>query len=294
MVNVKEKVIKKKATIQSTFEEIMVNVDFCSVVDIDNEIANRLGISVNSVRGTTFGTSDKFTSQPWFTKKYKKVMIHTINGKQSCIINKELFAIKLTEDSGNKLGASYDSEEKKKARVHIYKETLSKKSPYILTMGGEKGLDIKYALEKNDNCDIINIEKKKPVFELYKELGYNTTDFNTDMLNFLSSIINSNKFDLINYDSFGYISKNMNDTLVLINEHKRTKYLALTVQHMKKGFRNTGEFAKFIRMKYKDSDNSQFECIMDIMTNYVLVSEYHYKQSKTSKPMVVYKFKLKK
>jgi hypothetical protein len=42
----------------------------------------------------------------------QKRMVNTINGKQSCIINRDLVGVILTDDSGNKLGTSYDSEEK--------------------------------------------------------------------------------------------------------------------------------------------------------------------------------------
>ena len=60
-----------------------------------------------------------------------------------------------------------------------------------------------------------------------------------------------------------------------------------------KKIRNYGEFAEFVRNKYKDYDDPTLSYIKDIMYNYDFISEYTYKQPNVKKGMRILQFKIK-
>jgi len=193
---------------------------------------------------------------------------------------------------------SYDTEGKREARkngVEKYLKKFKKSNPIVLTMAGPKALDVKSLLKIKPTTIIHNVDNNPAVLEASMKLKL-------PMLNYFGSISSlvenmpEEYYDIINYDSDGYLSDEMAKTLKIINRKRAAKYVCLTLQNLK-NIRNHGKFANYLKEKYGRYDNPTLMYLYtEPMTNYEIVDDFTYNRNQDnimSKNMrtIVYKRK---
>lgn len=284
---------KNNITIKDAMKTILSNdkINMIYVNDLINQVSKMTGYSKESVRGSSIGSTDKFMSESWFFENY--LYLPQDNGVQAMII-KHKFLDKARNYRDNKpITKCYNSEEKKLARKFIFDNIKNINNPKILTFASEEGLDVKYIFEINKTAKIDNIERSNEILKKYKLLKLKTKDYNMTLSKFLQKRKNYKQYDLINYDTVGYLCKYISDDLEIINKYKKTNNLFLTIQDVKK-IRNYGEFAETIRNRYVGCEDPTLSYITDLMTNYNFISMYNYRQSGLKIGMRILHFEVKK
>lgn len=281
-------------TTKSVIKEILFNIDFIYLSDLINKAAKETGYTKTSIRGTTFGSVVKYISEKWFYDNFvyypQKDTNKPIIFKKSFINNVILF------NERKPITVSYNTEPKKEARLHIFKNIQNIENPTVLTMASEEGFDVKLIKKLNPSARIYNVEKNKEILEEYKKNKsknkLKSIDFHGTLNKFLLKRKNYKPFTLINYDTVGYLCQSISDDLLFINKYRKCEYLFLTISNIKK-IRNRGHFAEYVKSKYIEHDNPTMAYIKEEMTNYHIISNYHYKQDHCKVGMQVIGFKLK-
>ena len=177
--------------------------------------------------------------QKWFLEKYYKT---EVDGERAFkLIEKN----KTEYDSGNHSdgNVNYETDVKKHERIESLKPIFGKKDPFVLLMPSTKGYDVREVTQKTTDPTIYCVERDAKNLETYKELNFNTKNFQTTMNKFLKMYCSSDnlfnmdnfgrptfkRFDLIFYDSQTDNSQELNEDLELINKKMATVFLSLTV-----------------------------------------------------------------
>jgi len=261
-------------------------------------VANKKKISVASVNGTLYGGN--ITPMPHKLMGSKEFKKNWVTCKSST--GQVRFVRKTSKKNKPEehVILSYDTEGKREARkngVEKYLKKFKKTNPIILTMAGPEALDVKSLLNVKPNAIIHNVDNNPNVLEFSMKLGL-------PMLNYfgnISSLVENmpkEYYDIINYDSDGYLSNGMAETLKTINRKRAGKYVCLTLQNLK-NIRNHGKFANYLREKYGKYDNPTLMYLYtEPMTNYEIVDAFTYNRNQDnmrSKSMrtIVYKRKEK-
>lgn len=281
--------MSSKITIKSVIKDILFTLkeDYILLTDLISQTSKITGYTYASVYGSSFLGTDKFVVEDWFISSYALLNKDTLPRRiaKKSYLERIGFIVK-------NLAISYDSKPKVKAREFIFNEITGIDRPRILTLAGEQGLDVKMVMERSKNPNIDNVEKYTNILEKYQELNYPTNDHKMSFTKFIRAH-QYRKYDLMNYDTMGYLWKYIAADMLYINLNKMTNCVCLTLTNIKK-IRNHGPFADFVREKYEDFDDPTKSYLVDIMTNYDLVSEHKYKQRfKKGNGMRIFKFKLK-
>ena len=250
--------------------------------DLVKNISIKTNKKYGSARGTLF-IGDKHTNETLNGTDF--VFIKTPNG--SYIIRKNTDVYDLYKD----YIYSYNTEEKQKSREFIFSHIYD--GDTIMTFSGSEGLDISFLRSNYNNITIYNIEKNNTYYNMYLNTEYSDTTINYN-INFFDFYKNNNKyFNLLNYDSISYLCESVSKDIILMNEKPNSDILAITLLKVEEGVRNTGNFAKTIRNKYKNSKQITTDYLKDTLTNYEHIDTYEYKRDKNTQPMKVYIFKNK-
>lgn len=254
-----------------------------SSVEFRKHVAKLAGVSTEVVRGTIMSCSGgKLMGEPYFKNNW--IMVQ----KPSRLIRKSY-----ADKHGIKeYTLSYDTPTKHKTREMILAPILksTKRISTMLTMASSEGLDVKSVLDKKPNTKIVNIEYKKEVLDQYKTNGFNTEDYLLKSTDFLKN--DKRKFDLINYDSMSYLCDYIAEDLKLINDDKRTKYLAITMLNIE-GIRNHGAFASYMRETYQKDKTPTSSFLKEVLNNYEKIEEEVYKREVGARSMKMTMWKLK-
>lgn len=233
------------------------------------------------VRGTICGTtSSKLFGDPKFQKKYAE-----IKGSPVTIYRKPV----PPELENQQHTQNYNSPTKQKVREKIFSYIGDKKNVKILTMGSKEGLDVKHVFSINACAKVYNVERDAETLKEYQKNNFPTIDILANLDDAIDEI--KDKLDIFNYDSIGYASAQMHDTLEKINSKKMTEYFALTMQDIQ-NFRNHGRWVTWARKKYSGKKPTE-EWLIATMNNYQIIKKIHYRKDERSLRMVVYILKLK-
>ncbi len=283
--------LKKLSTIGCA-HVILENVvgDELSPIDLVNFIFTHTGMSKASINGTLWGND--MTPPPWKlmgTEEFKNgwFMAKTSTGQRRMIrLN--------SKTSYTPIVPSYNTSGKQKARsmgAEFYLKKFRKKNPKILTMASEFGYDVKGFLNIKPESIIYNVENNLNVLNTIMKQKLPIVTYYGSLFKMIENMPNE-YFDIINYDSDGYVSDSMDKTLKLINQKRSAKYVCLTIQDHK-SFRNHGTFADRCRKQY----NSVMEYLeQEPMTNYIIDKTFTYNrkpQGEKSARMRVVIYKLK-
>ncbi len=259
-------------------EEILANTTSNSFkkIELTKLVAVKKGISNESASGTLWGCDIYSPGHKLMGRRSVKenwIRVSTKDGGRIVRINSPAYNPKEV------LNLSYDTEGKQLARAEGPEwclRKLGKRPVNILTMAGAEGHDVKRFLEINPMSRIDNVEKNRNIFEAIAEKNFPNMDNHcSDMRSFL--IDNTDKFfDVINFDSDGYVSQSLDNTLKVIDEYQMADFVCLTIQNLK-NFRNTGEFIIALRRKYAGYDDPTKEYIEnDVLFNYDIVKDFVY------------------
>ncbi len=256
-------------------EEILANTTSYEFrkCELSKLVAEKIGISPESASGSLWGCDIYPLTHKIMGRK--SVKENWIRSKSGNIVKIGSIAYNPKEV----LNLSYDTEGKQLARAEGPEwclRKLGKRPVNILTMAGAEGHDVKRFLEINPMSRIDNVEKNRNIFEAIAEKNFPNMDNHcSDMRSFL--IDNTDKFfDVINFDSDGYVSQSLDNTLKVIDEYQMADFVCLTIQNLK-NFRNTGEFIIALRRKYAGYDDPTKEYIEnDVLFNYDIVKDFVY------------------
>lgn len=250
--------------------------------DLVKNISIKTNKKYDSTRGTLF-IGDEHTNETLNGTDF--VFIKTHDG--SFIIRKNTDVYDLYKD----YIYSYNTEEKQKSREFIFSHIYDGDS--IMTFSGSEGLDISFLRSNYNNITIYNIEKNSTYYNMYLNTEYSdtTVNYNIDFFDFYKN--NNKYFNLLNYDSISYLCESVSKDIILMNEKPNSDILAITLSKVEEGVRNTGNFAKTIRNKYKNSKQITTDYLKDTLTNYEHIDTYEYKRDVNTQPMKVYIFKNK-
>lgn len=257
-------------------------------------VAKYKNISVASVRGSLWGGDltprpHKLMGTPVFKRGW--FMGRHATGKKKLIkigVKTTYLPIKPT----------YDTPEKQKARRRGGEACLklcNTNKPKILTMASEHAHDVHGFLAVKPKSIVYNVENNPLVFAKVLKLDLPMTSRLCDISTIVEDMPD-NFFDLINYDTDGYASQMMDDTLKTINRKRSAKWVCVTFQDLKQ-FRNHGKFATRCREQYGNYDNPTMEYLKtEPMTNYKLTRSFTYNRSPDGMPSanmrtVVYRLK---
>ncbi len=263
--------------LKSTQEDVLFSNTF------RNNMATRCGTSSEVIRGSIMSCSGgKLMGEPYFKENW--IMIQ----KPSRLVRKSY----ANTHNIKAYSLSYDTPAKHKTREMILSPILksTKKISTMLTMASSEGLDVKLVLDKKPNTKIVNIEYKSEVLQEYKKNGFNTEDYLCKSTEFLKR--DTRKFDLINYDSMSYLCEYIAEDLKIINDDKRTNYLAITMLNIE-GIRNHGQFAEHMRTAYADDKTPTSTFLREVLSNYEKVNEEVYKRESGARSMKMTMWKLK-
>ena len=186
----------------------------------------------------------------------------------------------------------YACAEKQEMREWIFKDILHKyPKAKILTMCGKDGLDVEFVLGHCKSARITTVEREAVVRETYAKRGFPTTDFAGTMDEFLA-VNSSERFSLINYDTYSYLCKSTAETMHKMNAQRSAEYIVITMQNCK-GFRNVGEYQTLLRGLYGHLDDPTQAAMKDVLSNYDLIAEKVYAGSGSHQKMRMFKFKVK-
>lgn len=189
---------------------------------------------------------------------------------------------------------TYDTKEKQKARsrgIESYLKKYNGNNPIILTMAGSHGYDVKRFLKIKPGAIIYNAESNPTVFDTIKKQKLNMLNYYGDISKLVENTADQ-FFDMINFDTDGYVSQRSDKTLNIINKKRAGRIVCVTIQDLKR-FRNHGEFADFLRKRYKSTLDYLTH---GPMTNYNIIDTYVYKRNPDdpgSKSMRVIVFEVK-
>ena len=274
-------------------------------------ISNDTEKSLESVRGSTFGHTDKFRSQSWFIENF--VFIKDSNGKW--VIKWKKFATPEEIESMN-IRVDYNTDEKQKAREYVFGDLDGVEKPFIMTFAAEKGYDVQYLLNICPDSMIFNLEKSQKILDTYKENNFPTINFLGNVAEFVGNLLDKpdskptksfnsfslirnearevinfiKRFDRIYYDSMSYLCEMMDTDLGYINQYKLGDYLFVTVQGKK--IRNKGVFATVSRETTKGMEDPTLFLIKDKLFNYTYEGCFEYVGSGGRGKFRVLKFKL--
>ena len=272
-------------------EFVMEKRDFIHSTEAIKLIAKKTGKTKASVSGSCFmqGPRKFFNRMDFLTEfgfvatKPKGYMIY----RRSYA---EKYGIELDVDV-----VDYNNLEKAKARELTFRSVKSLRYPKVVTFPNRNGYDVNYIKALNPNAIIYGVEHDENILAEYKaKCKFNDIVlYQSDISKFLQQQTN-NHFDIIFYDCRSYMAKNMAGDLKLINKHKLSNEIAITLDHLKTP-RNKGHYIKMFKIKNKHNEEyPQLEEIFEYLSNYQLLEELHYigcHANKKSK-MVVLKFKL--
>ena len=220
-----------------------------SIPDLVSKISIDTGHTYESVRCNTFRYTGILPN--WFYNEYT----HQRNGR-----GRTSYVIRGNSERELKFNKDF---------VYDFLFDISSKSLkgisndlVVTTFPGITGEDVKYLLDRgfsNINC----IEKNVNHFNKYKELKYNTNDYNDSFDNVIRNLYT----DILYYDSCALFSKCHQDDLEIIN--------TLDLQYVYLTFKNI-ESKKMCRR------------IKNILSNYKYIDKMEY-VSRTQK-MIVYKY----
>jgi hypothetical protein len=257
------------------------------VRDFFKIISNMTGYSTESIRGSSLGLSnDKFVKENWFTDNF--VYLKRDEKHPARIVSKNYLKNSQIKFENY---ISYNSVSKNNARKFIFNDIKNIENPIVLTMAGECGFDVKLIKQINKRAIVYNVERDENVLSKFIKRRFVVKNFNCTMHTFL--LQNDIFYDVINYDSVSYLCGYLSNDLKIINSKKSTNILALTLMNIKK-IRNHGSFSSTTRTKYIDSSDPTFDCIQDILSNYIFIGEHIYNRTDSfSTKMRVLKFKIK-
>ncbi len=264
--------------------------------DLNTVVAKKKGTSIASVAGTLYGNDinpppHKLMGREDVTCAWIRVKTSTGGARIVRIGSKK-------HNPKDQLNLSYDTEGKQEARRKGPEWCLRKfrrKHPRILTMAGSDGYDVKRFLDIKPESLIDNVEQNPNAFKSIKEKGFPITNYFTSMVKYLEKCPKDN-YELIFFDSDGYISESLDKSLKSINEKKVTKYLCLTIQNLEK-FRNTGSFIIALRKRFAKCKRPTTAYLRSkIMSNYAIIKDFTYSRGQTgmnTKSMRTIVFKLR-
>lgn len=268
----------KKLSIVKCATTILANTidDEILLNELNTLIADKRGISKESVAGTLYGNDIfpppwKLMGQEEINKKWVRVKT-SIGGARIVRIGS------IKHNPEDQLNSSYDTKGKQEARLEGPEWCLKKfrrKNPRILTLAGSEGYDVDRFLKIKPGAVIDNVEQNSNVFESIIKKDFPITNHFINMTKFLENCP-GDSFELIFFDSDGYISEGLDKALKIINKKKPTKYLCLTIQNIEK-FRNTGTFIKALRKRFKRCKRPTTAYLRSqIMSNYTIIKDFTY------------------
>ncbi len=232
-------------------------------------ISKQSGCTIESVRGTIIGGGRKLFGQASFQKDW--LVCGKRNGKPKRFVRKG------TEEADDIVEAiEYNTPNKIVARERGLKH-LRRGRQNVITFAGAKGYCV-HSIYKHcgPNVQITNIEKIPEVLAEWIAEGVPTNNFSGNFSDFVRSPEFAQKqYSLFNIDLMSYICGGRIADLLVINKLANVKYIVLTVQASKEGFRNGGAW-KEEALKLYLSDDKPLECLKSVMTNYNLIDHWSY------------------
>jgi hypothetical protein len=229
-------------------------------------VAHRTGCSKESVRGTLIGYSPhKLFGQDDFKAEWS-----VCRGHPARFIRKNTLAYGDVE-----YAIDYDTPEKKLSRERGLANVTKGFGTY-LTLAGREGYCAKYIWSVCPTATIHNVECDPDILEHWRRYNYPTIDH----LGKLSTIIRQSgfaniRFHLLNLDLMGYACDYLHQDFAVLNRLHNSKFITLTLQGQKDGFRNHGTWADWARTTFSGRDVVQ-QWLAHVFDAYRIIDSWSY------------------
>lgn len=245
--------------------------EFIDQTDLIKKVSKVCNIEEESVRGGICGTtSHKLYGQEWFKQGFAYVnRLKGVNGAR--IYRKPL------PEGVEEYQRTYDTSMKERTREKIFEYIDDIENPIVVTMASFEGLDVKHVLAKHKNAIIYNIENNKETLNKYKKLKLPTIDL---FGNFSEKILDvKDKVDIVYYDTVGYACPEHEQSLVILNNNLRPKFIAVAFIDIKRFRGADSTWRKWAEEQFT-SDDPTLEWLEYTMFNYKLNEHFSYNQNK--------------
>jgi hypothetical protein len=241
-------------------------------------VATRTGRPVDTVRGTVIGwRSDKLMGKPEIVRAW----VYCRNPTR--FVQK-----RYAKDAYQ---PSYDTPEKKKARLRSFAEFLKidKPAPRVLTLGADSGYCVRQILSVAPMAEVVNVEKDPDVLARYEALDFPTTNYLGALEDFVAE--DGLEFDFLNLDLMGYMSRERYRMFAKINAKTTAQTIAVNLQYGQR-FRNYGRWVDWAKRRFRNRDQIR-QAMNAAFSAYELRDCFQYTRDKTCqcRPMRVFVFR---